>query len=103
MVKEERAAGRPYEFHLLHSWSLKRKVDLPNGSQRRRKAGSIHVGPDGTVSIPEHPGLGIVLDEDKLAHYSEKFFEITSRGIAMKTIREKGIFTALRLARKRKQ
>jgi len=51
------------------------------------------------------PGLniGIQLDEEKLARYGEKFFEITSRGIALKTIREKGLFTALRLARKKKR
>ena len=53
----------------------------------------------GTIAVPEAPGLGIVLDEDKLARYGEKFFDITTRGIAVKTIREKGLFTALRLAR----
>jgi D-galactarolactone cycloisomerase len=42
----------------------------------------------GTVGVPEAPGLGIEIDEEKLARYGEKFFEITSRGIAMKTIRE---------------
>jgi hypothetical protein len=61
------------------------------------------VAADGTVAVPDAPGLGIELDEDKLARYSEKYFEITSRGIAVKTIREKGLFTALRLARKRKR
>ncbi|NIM93358.1 MAG: mandelate racemase/muconate lactonizing enzyme family protein [Anaerolineales bacterium] len=63
----------------------------------------IIVSSDGTVPIPEAPGLGIELDEDKLEQYAEKYFEITSRGIAVKTIREKGLFTALRLARKRKK
>jgi L-alanine-DL-glutamate epimerase-like enolase superfamily enzyme len=63
----------------------------------------VQVAPDGTVAIPEAPGLGIELDETKLAPYAEKYFEITSRGIALKTIREKGLFTALRLARKRKK
>lgn len=63
----------------------------------------IQVDADGTVSVPEAPGLGIELDEEKLARYGEKFFEITSRGIAVKTIREKGLFTALRLARKRRR
>ena len=63
----------------------------------------IHVAPDGTVAVPEAPGLGIELDDDKLAHYGEKYFEITSRGIAVKTIREKGLFTALKLSRKRKR
>ena len=63
----------------------------------------IRVTPDGTVAVPGSPGLGIELDEDKLAHYAEKYFEITSRGIAVKTIRKKGLFTALRLARRRKR
>jgi D-galactarolactone cycloisomerase len=63
----------------------------------------IHVASDSTVAIPDAPGLGIEIDEDKLAHYGEKYFEITSRGIAVKTVREKGLITALRLARKRKR
>jgi L-alanine-DL-glutamate epimerase-like enolase superfamily enzyme len=63
----------------------------------------INVAPDGTIAVPDVPGLGIELDEDKLAQYGEKYFEITSRGIAIKTIRDKGLFTALRLARKRKR
>ena len=63
----------------------------------------IRVASDGTVAVPDVPGLGIEVDEDKLARYGEKYFEITSRGIAMKTVREKGLFTALRLARKRRR
>lgn len=58
---------------------------------------------DGTIAVPEAPGLGIVLDEDRLARYGEKFFEITTRGIAVKTVREKGLFTALRLARRKRR
>lgn len=57
----------------------------------------------GTIAVPEKPGLGIEIDEDKLAHYGEKFFDITTRGIAVKTIREKGFFTALRLALKKRR
>ncbi len=53
--------------------------------------------------MPVAPGLGIDLDEDKLKRHGEKFFDITSRGIAVKTIREKGLFTALRLARRKKR
>jgi L-alanine-DL-glutamate epimerase-like enolase superfamily enzyme len=54
---------------------------------------------DGTIAVPTQPGLGIELDEDKLARYGEKFFDMTKRGIAVKTIREKGLFTTLKLAR----
>jgi L-alanine-DL-glutamate epimerase-like enolase superfamily enzyme len=61
----------------------------------------IEMASDGMVRVPTAPGLGIELDLDKLSHYGEKFFEITSRGIAIKTIRDKGLFTALSLARKK--
>jgi L-alanine-DL-glutamate epimerase-like enolase superfamily enzyme len=63
----------------------------------------ILVDRDGTVAVPEAPGLGIEIDPAKLARFGEKFFEITSGGIAVKTIREKGLFTALRLGRKKRR
>ena len=60
-------------------------------------------GADGTVAIPDRPGLGIEIDEDLLRRHGEKFFDITTKGIAVQTIREKGFFTALRLARKKQR
>jgi L-alanine-DL-glutamate epimerase-like enolase superfamily enzyme len=63
----------------------------------------LRVANDGTLALPETPGLGIVLDEDKLARFGEKYFELTSRGLAVKTIRDKGLFTALRLAKKKRR
>ncbi|MGD8463261.1 MAG: mandelate racemase/muconate lactonizing enzyme family protein [Anaerolineae bacterium] len=63
----------------------------------------VQVASDGTIAVPDTPGLGIELDEDKVARYAEKYFEITSRGLAIKTIRDKGLFTALRLSRKKKR
>lgn len=66
-------------------------------------AESIGVSPDGTVGVPDAPGLGIELDADKLERYGERYFETTSRGIAVKTIREKGLLTALRPGRKRRK
>jgi L-alanine-DL-glutamate epimerase-like enolase superfamily enzyme len=63
----------------------------------------IQVAADGTVSVPDAPGLGIEIDEEKLARYGERYFDITARGIALKTIRDKGLRTALRLARRRRR
>jgi L-alanine-DL-glutamate epimerase-like enolase superfamily enzyme len=57
----------------------------------------------GTIGVPDQPGLGIDIDVDKLAHYGDKYFEITSRGLAVKTIKEKGLFTALRLSRSKRR
>jgi L-alanine-DL-glutamate epimerase-like enolase superfamily enzyme len=58
---------------------------------------------DGTIAVPDQPGLGIEIDPDRLARFGEKFFDMSARGIAVKTIREKGLFTALRLARKKRR
>jgi hypothetical protein len=66
-------------------------------------AEAIVAGADGTIAIPDAPGLGIELDEDQLKRFGEKFFDMSSRGLAVKTVREKGLFTALRLARRRKK
>jgi L-alanine-DL-glutamate epimerase-like enolase superfamily enzyme len=63
----------------------------------------IEVDANGTVALPESPGLGIELDDGKLARFGEKFFEVTTRGIAVKAIREKGLLPALKLAWKRKR
>jgi len=63
----------------------------------------IRADANGTIAIPEAPGLGIEIDDEKLQRYGEKFFDISTRGIAVKTIREKGLFTALLLARKKKK
>ena len=56
----------------------------------------------GTVAIPDKPGLGIEIDEDLLARHGEKFFDLPTTGLAVQTIREKGFFTALKLARKKR-
>jgi L-alanine-DL-glutamate epimerase-like enolase superfamily enzyme len=58
---------------------------------------------NGTIPVPGKPGLGIEIDEDQLKRYGEKFFDMSSKGLAVKTIREKGFFTALRLARKKRR
>ena len=52
---------------------------------------------NGTIAIPEKPGLGIGIDPEALARYGEKFFEITSKGIAVKTIREKGLLSLIHI------
>jgi hypothetical protein len=58
---------------------------------------------DGTVAVPDRPGLGIEIDEELLARHGEKFFDLGSKGLAVKTVREKGLFTAWKLARKKRR
>lgn len=63
----------------------------------------VKVGADGMVAVPQGAGLGIVIDPDKLARFGEKYFDMSARGLAVKTVREKGLLTALRLRFKRKR
>jgi L-alanine-DL-glutamate epimerase-like enolase superfamily enzyme len=58
---------------------------------------------NGTIPVPGKPGLGIEIEEDQLKRFGKKFFDMSSKGLAVKTIREKGLFTALRLARKKRR
>jgi L-alanine-DL-glutamate epimerase-like enolase superfamily enzyme len=47
--------------------------DPPGWTVERRDfflAEPLRIGPDGCLSVPVRPGLGAVLDEDKLAHYA---------------------------------
>jgi L-alanine-DL-glutamate epimerase-like enolase superfamily enzyme len=63
----------------------------------------IRADENGTIAVPDQPGLGIEIDEAKLKRYGEKFFDMSTRGLAIKTVREKGLFTALKLARKKRR
>jgi len=61
------------------------------------------VDSEGFVTIPDKPGLGIEIDEDALKRYGRKFFEMTQGGLAMKTIKQRGLFSALKLAKAKKE
>lgn len=63
---------------------------------------SIDVALDGAAAVPNASGLGIELDMGQRQHYGHRFFEITSRGTALNTMRERRLLTALRPARKRR-
>jgi D-galactarolactone cycloisomerase len=83
---------------------LEYPIEPPGWTPKKRDgllAEPIIADSNGTIPVPDKPGLGIEIDEEQLARYGEKFFDMTSKGIAVKTIREKGLFTALGLARKK--
>lgn len=58
---------------------------------------------EGCVQIPDKPGLGFEIDEDALSHYGRKFFAMDSKGLALKTIKQRGLFDALKLAKAKKK
>ncbi|MCC6159910.1 MAG: mandelate racemase/muconate lactonizing enzyme family protein, partial [Deltaproteobacteria bacterium] len=47
-------------------------------------------------------GLGIEIDEDRLRRYAKRFHVMTPARLAIKTIREKGLKTALELRKKKR-
>ena len=63
----------------------------------------IEVNPDGTVDVPQEPGLGLHVDEGRLRRFGTRFCVETPFRLALRTIREKGLKTALELKKKKEQ
>lgn len=63
----------------------------------------IEIDKEGYITLPDKPGLGFEIDEQALTKYGRKFFAMNSRGLAMKTIKQRGLFSALKLAKSKKQ
>ena len=55
--------------------------------------------PDGTIDVPQEPGLGVHIDERLLRRYGRRFHVSTPTRVALHTIREKGLKAALQLKR----
>jgi L-alanine-DL-glutamate epimerase-like enolase superfamily enzyme len=53
--------------------------------------------PDGTLDVPQSPGLGVQVDERLLRRYGKRFHVSTPSRVALHTIREKGLKSALAL------
>ena len=62
-----------------------------------------NIDKEGYINLPDKPGLGFEIDEKALSRYGRKFFDMTPRGLAVKTIRQRGLFSALKLAKRKKQ
>ncbi len=60
---------------------------------------TFRVGSDGTLDVPQVPGLGARIDEAALRRYGQCFHVSTPLRVAARTIREKGLKTALALKR----
>ena len=58
---------------------------------------------EGFVTVPDKPGLGFEISEEALKRYGRKFFEMTPGSLAIKTIKQRGLFNALKLAKAKKQ
>ena len=57
---------------------------------------------DGTIAVPQEPGLGLNIDLKKLKRYGTRFYKGSRLSIAVNTIRQKGLKTALEIKKKKK-
>jgi len=57
------------------------------------------VNADGTLDVPQMPGLGAQVDERLLRRFGKRFYVATPARVALHTIREKGLKAALALKR----
>lgn len=61
----------------------------------------VEVRSNGTVAVPQEPGLGLHIDSDKLRRYGKRFYKMNALKLALHTIRKKGLKTALELKKKK--
>jgi L-alanine-DL-glutamate epimerase-like enolase superfamily enzyme len=61
----------------------------------------VEVSDDGTVPVPQVPGIGVQLDEKALRKFGKRFYKATPFRLAVHTIRQKGLRTAMELKRAR--
>ena len=59
----------------------------------------LRVNADGTLDVPQLPGLGVQVDERLLRRHGKCFYVATATRVALRTIREKGLKAALALKR----
>jgi L-alanine-DL-glutamate epimerase-like enolase superfamily enzyme len=62
----------------------------------------IELNDDGTIDVPQEPGLGLRIDERRLRRHGTRFYVATPARVAVRTILDKGLKTTLEIARKRK-
>lgn len=62
----------------------------------------VKVNRDGSVDVPQGPGLGIHLDPRGMRRFARRFFVATPLRVAVQTIREKGLRAALEMGRAKK-
>ncbi len=59
--------------------------------------------PDGTLDVPQSPGLGLQVDDRLLRRYGKRFHVSTPTRVALHTIREKGLKSALALKKAKQE
>ncbi len=97
-------------LHAFAAWEghstdyLEYPFDPPGFTVEKREGviRPITVNPDGTLTVPQEPGLGVVIDEKLLRRYGKCFHVSTPLRVAFNTVREKGLKTALEIRKRRR-
>jgi len=97
-------------LHLFAAWGkegfLEYPFDPPSWVPASRDAilkTPIEVSSRGTVPVPTVPGIGIELNERALRRHGHRFYRMTPFRLAVQTVRQKGLRTALELKRLREK
>ena len=99
--------GFTINLHAFAAWEKRELLEYPYEppgwipEYREGILEPILTNPDGTVDVPQEPGLGLRIDPARLKKYAKRFFKVTPLRVALKVIREKGFKTAMELKRKR--
>ena len=63
----------------------------------------IELTPQGTVAVPQQPGIGIEIDPRQLRRFGTRFYNLNKPRLIYNTIRSKGFRTAMELGRVKKE
>ena len=94
-------------LHAFAAWGkddfLEYPLEPPGWTPQRRDGliPRIEVSADGTIPIPQEPGLGIRLQKGWLKIFGKRFFVATPMRVAVKTIKDKGIRAAMELKKRK--
>jgi D-galactarolactone cycloisomerase len=95
-------------LHAFAAWERRKLLEYPYEppgfvpSAREGIMPPIEVHADGTIDVPQSPGLGLQVDETLLRRHGKRFHVSTPLRVALKTIRERGFQAALSLSKAKK-
>jgi D-galactarolactone cycloisomerase len=100
--------GLLVNMHMVAAWGgegfMEYPYEPPGWIPARRDAllkKPVEVSADGTVAVPQEPGIGIQVNPRTLRLFGHRFYRMTPIRLAVHTVRQKGLRTALELKRLR--
>jgi D-galactarolactone cycloisomerase len=95
-------------LHAFAAWERRELIEYPYEppgfvpAAREGIMPPIGLHADGTIEVPQEPGLGLRIDDKLLRRHGRRFHVATPLRVAVSTIREKGLKAALTLSKARK-